>query len=212
MVKKIILTLVVITVLGLAAYVAYFFTMKAAVTLSDSSVPVSMTNKPAIIGTFISATPTNVIVQLQDGSQKTLNVSSSTQVISQVASGQTGKSLADLTSGTMVLVIPQDSDETSATSISVVPMPPPPSASASGTPVSVDGTLVGKTPSSLTLEVQGGDTITVLINKNTTVLSNVLPGQVGKSISDIVAGMALQISGATGTNGVNANSIVVLGQ
>ena len=209
MAKKLVLIVVMILLLIIAAYFA-FFMMKSAPALVAPAAPAAL-NKPAVIGTMVSSTIGDITVQIQDGSQKTFSVSSSTQVMSQVASGQTGKSLATLAPGTRVLLIPDDSNPTSAASISVVPMAPPPPVGASGTPISVDGTLVSKTASSFVLAVQGSGNVTVLINTGTAILSNVSAGQVGKSLSDTAAGAMLQVSGTTGVKGVTANAVVILG-
>jgi len=165
-------------------------------------------NKPAVIGTLVSATPSAVTVQLQDNSQKTFTVSDATQVISQVANGQTGKTLSDLTAGTMILVVP-DATGAAAAQVSVVPMAPPPPTN--GAPASVSGTVASKSATTLVIKPQDGSAnMSVTINNTTEVLSNVLAGQPGKTMSDVVAGTMVTVSGTAGATGIKANSVQIL--
>src|SRR5258708_2464157 len=83
----------------------------------------SMPANPAIFGTLEATTTNSVTVKLQDGSQKTFSVSSATQVVTQVQSGEVGKSLDEITVGTMVLVQPHVLNSLVADSLDVLPPP-----------------------------------------------------------------------------------------
>mgnify|MGYP001575064677 CR=1 FL=1 len=217
------LLVLALALIGLGAYLLWPNVFKlntgtnmAPGTTNNSSAPSSreaVTEATAIAGTLTAVTATSITIKLRDSTQQTFSLSSSTLVISQVKSGEVGKTLAQVVEAP-VLVIPKSSNPAAADSIMIVPATPPVTNSIQGTPVSLTGTIVSKTASSITLKPQGGpataSAIKVLITKNTLVLSNVLAGQTGKTLNDATPGILVNVFGTTGTAGVTANTLQLL--
>jgi hypothetical protein len=174
-------------------------------------------NLVAPAGTVTAISPSSISIRQQDGAQKTFAIGPDTLVISQVAAGETGKSLADITAGTLVILRPSPANPGALASIQIsgAGAPPAPGAAAaapSGPPVSFMGTVVTVSPSALVIKPQepNAEDVEVAITAGTVVRSNVLAGQKGKTFEDIAAGTPVFIAGTTGDAGVTANIVQVL--
>lgn len=174
-------------------------------------------NVVAPVGTVTAISADSISIRQQDGAQKTFAISPSTLVISQVTSGQTGKGIADITTGTLVILRPSPEAPGFLYSIQISlaggPPPTAPAAAPSGPPVSFMGTVVSVGPSTLVVkpEDQSAASVQVTITPDTAIRSNVLAGQEGKTFEDIKAGSPVFVAGTTGSDaGVVANSVQVL--
>jgi hypothetical protein len=169
-------------------------------------------------GSVTAVASSSISIQPREGAQKTFSISSTTDIISQVSSGEVGLGLADIKIGDTVVIRPKASSADEAASIEIFSLPeapqaePDPSApAASGPPVSFTGSVLTVSPSLLTVAPDGGgDDIRVAITKRTAVRSNVLAGQKGKTFDDITAGSKVFVAGTAGSNGVIANTVQVL--
>ena len=174
-------------------------------------------NVVAPVGEVTAISADSISIRQQDGAQKTFAISPSTLVISQVAGGQVGKGIGDITTGTLVILRPSPEATGSLYSIQISlaggPPPSAPAAAPSGPPVSLMGTVVTIGPSSLVVKPEdpSAASVKVAITPDTVIRSNVLAGQKGKAFEDIKAGSAVFVAGTAGSDaGVTANSVQVL--
>jgi hypothetical protein len=88
--------------------------------------PAAMPDNNVIAGPVVSASAQSITIAKQDGTQATIGVSGSTQVIVAGTNGQPGmeKSASDIEPGMMVLVTPSESDASLAVFIVILPPPP----------------------------------------------------------------------------------------
>lgn len=176
-------------------------------------------NTIAPSGTVTAISADSISIQQQDAVKKTFAISSTTEVISQVSSGQVGKGLADIVAGDMVIIRPNPANPATAGSIQISVLPGAPGSAPdsaalapSGPPASLIGSVVSVSPSMLVIKPEGADgaDVQVTVTKSTVIRSNVLAGQKGKTFEDIAVGSPVFIAGTTGSNSVIANSVQVL--
>jgi hypothetical protein len=161
-------------------------------------------------GEFVSATPTSITIKTKDGAVQSFSLSAVTPVISQVAAGKSGKSLADIVPGTELLIIPMPNDPTTARSINVLPPPPyDTSAGIEGTPFILQGTIIEVKGNSFSLQTQDG-TKGLTIAPTTTFVSNVVAGQIGKGKNALVPGISAVAGGIQSADGAMHLQIVQL--
>jgi len=165
---------------------------------------------PAIVGTFVSATPNSITIKVQNGSQKTFAISPATKIITQVQSGQIGKTLAQIAAGSDVFVQPHAIGSSVIDSVSILPQPAIPNQNPAGPTVIVSGTLVSTTTNSMILTTADNTTAHITLTKDTVILSNVLAGEQGKTLADAPAGTYMQVLGIAGKDGPTAESVQIL--
>jgi hypothetical protein len=212
--KSIKITGVVILFLLLAVAVAgtvyYRSLINSNTTTIENAQQVPATDNPAVIGQLQSFAVNSITLKLQDSSTKTFSVSTTTKVITQVTSGQTGKRLAEIAPGTTILVQPHELNSTVADMVSVVPLSAVSAQDPAGPPVFVSGILVSVTDNSVVLNTTQDPALRVSITKDTDILSNVLAGERGKTLKEATAGMYVQVSGVATSKGLVAKSIQLL--
>ena len=211
--KKLIIQAVIVAaviVAGAAAVIYFKHSANSPETALDPNVVAPSGSVTAISADSIS-------IQQQDGLKKTFSISPETRIVSQVSSGQTGKGLADIHEGDLVIIRPSTSDSSAADSIQLSAGPAAPAAAdasaPSGTPASFIGSVVSISPSALVVKPEGATTsVQVSVTPQTVVRSNVLAGEKGKTYEDIKVGSPVFVAGtATGDGSVvTAASIQVL--
>jgi hypothetical protein len=174
-------------------------------------------NIVAPVGTVSAVSSDSISIrQQQDGAQKTFAISSTTLIISQVSAGETGKSLADIREGTLVILRPSPESPGTLASIQIsaagTGAPGAGAPAQGGTPVSLQGTVVTASPSMLVVKPQGAgaENVKVAVTGSTVIRSNVLAGQKGKTYDDIASGTLVFVAGVTTDAGVTASSVQVL--
>jgi hypothetical protein len=208
--EKIITTVVALLVLVLLGIVAWMHYHPTNTAPTGAQNVANYPKYPPILGTLSTSTPTDITIQLQDGSQKTFTISSTTPVVSQVKAGEVGKFLTQLTSGIQLMVQPKNADASVAQSITVMTMPVAPANNLSGPPATISGLVISKTATSLTITNDSSPGINVVLGKNTIVLTNVLAGEKGKTLDDIAVNNYVVVFGTAGTRGLNAVSVQLL--
>jgi hypothetical protein len=210
MIKKILLTCVVLVLLAAAGYGLLYYRWQRITTphsVAELNGGMAQPDTRVVAGPITDVSVTSITVKKQDGTNATLAVNASTTVISQVASGQTGEGLGDLKVGDMVLVVPVLNNATLAQSINLVPAP---TLSTAGVALAyISGTVSAKTASGFTV-VEGGASVSVSATSSTVVLSNVEAGQKGKTLDDITVGSLIQVSGTQSGRDVAAQSVTLL--
>ena len=191
-------------ILALAAGV-YLYTkhQSAGTIVAPATIPIT----PPAAGTITSVTPTTITVATQGGGTRTVAITPSTTVHSVVASGVMSSGLADLSVGTVVLIIPVAGDPNTAASINLPP-PTPAATPASATSIAFSGKVSAISPTDITLTLAGGITKKILTNSKTIVLSNVSAGEMGKALSDLT-GLQVQVLGVSSNSSVTAETILV---
>ncbi len=205
MTKKVAWSLV--AVLVVVAGAGSIYAIKAP---QESSVRIIQADNTVAGGLVSAASPSSVTITKQDNTSVTFGITSSTKITSQVAAGQTGKGVADLLVGTMILVTPSTDSPLDAAAISFVPIPSAPVFSAGGPFVSVSGTVTAKNATSLTVKGLDNSTNVVLLDKDTQILSTVTEGEKGKTVSNITVGSYIQSSGISGAGDLKAQSVVFM--
>ena len=206
MIKKIVWSFVGVLVIAVVIGLGYSYSIH----ISPLAAPIVRPDNSVAGGPISSVSASSITISKQDGTSATFSVTPSTMVISQVAAGQTGKSVADLANGTMVLVIPSNTNPATAQSISIVPIPAMPAASGAAALTTIAGTVTAVSSGSLTVATAEGPKVPVQLGKDTQLLSNVVSGQKGKIQSDIKAGDAVQVTGIMGATGIAAQSILFM--
>ena len=149
---------------------------------------------PHVFGTLTAATPTSITIAGPDGRETVLSVSAQTRVITQVAAGETGKTVEQLPLQSQVLVVQDTADKSVAVSISPLPSPPRPAPGVMLT--SAEGTILSKTATGLMLQKDDGTPIGITVDASTQILSNVAAGETGKGFGSLAVGDRV---GAVGT-------------
>jgi hypothetical protein len=165
---------------------------------------------PSVLGTLSASTETSVTITLDGGKQKTFSLSTTTQVVTQAASGGVGKTLAQIAPGTLVMVQPHAPGSTVADQVSTLPGSAVSSQDPAGPPVVLAGSIVSTSTDSITINTDTDPRLRIALTKDTVILSNVLAGQKGRTLSDAPAGTYVQVAGIAGTQGVVAHSIQLL--
>jgi hypothetical protein len=202
--KKIAGALAAILLIGILAVAAY-------VVRPPSGTPGSQTQdlpkNPPIMGTLVSSTDISVTIALGDQSQKTFTLAEKVQIITQVTSREVGKTLAQIAPGTQVLIQPHEPGSNVADQVSALSAPTIADNDPAGPLVTITGTLVSTTTSSLTINTPSDPKMKVAITKNTIFISNVLAGQKGKTLNDAVPGTYVQVVGIATTKGLEVKSV-----
>lgn len=148
---------------------------------------------PHVSGTLTAVTPANVTITDDEGKAITLSINAQTRVVTQVAAGETGKTLEQLPLQDRVLVVLDESDRTVAGTVTPIPQPffPPEGATATST----EGAVVSKTATTLTIRQDDGFTVEVRVEPSTKVVSNVLAGEKGAGFDSLSAGDRVGIIG-----------------
>ena len=179
-------------------------------TVTRPTSAVEIPKAPAVFGTLQASTENSVTILLQEGDQKTFALSSTTQVISQVKAGETGKSLNEFAAGTMVLVQPSDSNTKTATRITISATAVVTNTNPMGPPVTLVGAVVATTTDSLTIKTDQDPSLVLRLAGDTVVLSNVEAGHKGMGLSDADVDMYVQVSGYATSKGLRVSSILLL--
>lgn len=179
-------------------------------TVTRPTSTVGIPKAPAVFGTLQTSTEDSVVILLQEGEQKTFALSSTTQVISQVKAGETGKSLAEFPAGTPVLVQPSDSSTKIATRITISATAGVTNTNPAGPPVTLVGAVVATTTNSLTIKTDQDPGLVLQLADDTVVLSNVEAGHRGMGLSDADVDMYVQVSGYATSKGLRVSSVLLL--
>jgi hypothetical protein len=133
---------------------------------SPSGINVNLPTLSTISGTLDAETPDSITITPQNGQQRTFSVSTSTQVVTQVAADEVGKSLAEISEGTQVLIQPADANATAAKRVTIMPAPVISNQDPSGPPVAISGTLLSTTTSSVTLKTAADKSLRVALTNH----------------------------------------------
>lgn len=193
--------------LVVAALGVYLFLNPRAPAGQDGS---GLPANPSVMGTLQASTQESVTIAQDGGKKKTFSISTTTQVVTQVRSGEVGRTLQEIATGTLVLVQPHAPRSTAADRISVMPEPSVFDTDPLGPPVILSGTVVATTTTGITIATAADPNLSLSISASTAVLSNVLAGQRGKVLEDIAAGSFVTVSGLTTANGLLVRSILLL--
>jgi len=159
------------------------------------------------MGTLIGSTADSI--SIETGSrQKTFSISSTTEIVTEVATGEVGKSLADIPANTMVSVHARTGNNNAAYAV-VVLTPPSITNTNNIGPVSQSTGKLSKVTDSVVTITVGSSTIDALLTKDTTVITSALPGQKGKALSDIPLDTYVTITGYATMDGFVAGTIEV---
>ena len=160
---------------------------------ADPSAQESQKGLPHVSGTLTAVSPDSVTVTDDEGRAVTLAVNPQTRVVTQVAAGETGKTLEQLPLQDRVLVVLDEADRTVAATVTPIPLPfmPPEGAVVTST----EGAVVSKTVTSLTIRQDDGFTVEVQVGPSTKVVSNVLAGEKGAGFDSLSAGDRVGIVG-----------------
>ena len=161
------------------------------------------------VGTLVAVTPTSVTITVQDGAQKTFAIGPDTLVISQVSAGETGKSLEQLPLKSPVLVVPGAS-RAAAASISLLP-PLPPAPPPDTEIVTMEGAMASRTADSITLRMDDGTSVRLLVTASTSVASKVAAGEAGAGFDSLEFRDRISAFGARNEDGsVEALQLLIL--
>jgi hypothetical protein len=160
-------------------------------------------------GAVTAISSDSISIQPVGAARKTFSIGPSTRVISRVAYGETGVTLAQIPLQAQVLVVPDHADPARAASINL--LPPPPVSQEGVALVSAQGTVASKTAAGMTLKKDDGSMVMVRVNASTKVLSNVTAGEKGAGLDSLEAG---DQAGAIGTpnaeGGIDAREVLIL--
>ena len=164
---------------------------------------------PHVSGTLTAVSPDSVTVTDDNGKAVTLTANAETKVVTQVAAGETGKTLEQLPLQAHVLVVLDEADRTVAGTITPIPQPffPPEGAMATST----EGTVVSKTATGLTIRQDDGLAVEVRVGPSTKVLSNVLAGEKGAGFDSLSAGDRVGIVGTVSADEGPAIDVLQIG-
>jgi len=177
-----------------------------------TAAPAASPYQISVNGLVTAISTSSISVEDQDGVRATLGIDSSTQVISEARSGETGKGISDIKIGDMVAVRVLKASHPSASILQIFAAQDAIGAAASDVPPAyVLGMVTQASPSMLEVAPKdGGESVQVAVTSKTTVLSNVLAGQKGKSLEDIAVGSRVYASGALSGASLTADSIQIL--
>jgi hypothetical protein len=166
-------------------------------------------NLVAPAGTVTAISPSSISIRQQDGAQKTFAIGPDTLVISQVSAGETGKSLEQLPLKSPVLVVPGAS-RAAAASISLLP-PLPPAPPPDTEIVTMEGAMASRTADSITLRMDDGTSVRLLVTASTSVASKVVAGEVGAGFDSLEFRDRISAFGARNEDGsVEALQLLIL--
>ena len=204
--KKILIPLVVAVLIGAILVAAYMLYPGAAPGGQGAGLP----KHPAVVGTYQTSSDTSVTIKLQDGGQRTFAVSSTTKVVSQVASAEVGKTLSQFAAGAAVQVQPSNKSRSTADMILLMPAPVATNQDPTGPSVTLSGTLVATTTTSISIRTEQDPSLHIELDAGTVVYSNTLAGHKGASLNDTAAGMYVQVEGSASADGISARSVQLL--
>jgi hypothetical protein len=198
---------VVVVIAAGAAYVHYrSVSMQLAV--QNGELPKNHT----LSGVLVSSTPSSVTMTLADGTQQTFSVATTTQIITLVAAGEVGKPLSDIAAGSQVLILPHAANSSVADSVTALPAPAVVNQDPAGPTVEVMGALLATTTASITVKTDTVPSMHITLTKDTRILSYVLTGQKGKTLSDkdVYIGNYVQVMGVASTKGLVADTVQLI--
>lgn len=164
----------------------------------------------AVMGALKEISPGSIAIVLQDGTIKRFIIASTTQVVSQVTSGEVGKALRELAADTLLLVQPVSTSPTVAQRVTIVAQPRVSNTDPIGPPMVLSGELLSTTTNSITIKTSADPSIRILLTPETIVISNVLEGHKGKTLQDFMVSGYVQVAGVVSTKGIEARSIQLL--
>lgn len=179
----------------------------------------SVVEGPSIVGGLVQIGSTTVAktitVKAQNGEEKTFELPRTIPVTSQVQDGEVGRTYTELNIGDVLSVFANAKKPGVAKMIEIIPIAS--STPANTTAVSISGTVVSRTPSSITIKpltdgplmATTNTSVTFTITTATQFLTKVLGGQTGKSQSAVVPGAAVAVVGFA-VDGKNTASVVTL--
>lgn len=138
-------------------------------------------------GSVESASAQSITVKSDQEGTKTFRVAASTMVVSTMPAGKVAPAITGIMPGARVVVEPEPADASTARSVQVQmpPVVPQSALSESAQLVSLGGPVLSHSASSITIRTESGPT-TLTLSKDVQVISNVVAGTAGKSLSDIV--------------------------
>ncbi len=204
-----ILALLLLFIIIVSGYVAH--TYHSAPLKPHTPIPAPAT----IVGGLVAIGTHTITVKSAAGTQMIFTTSVDTRVLSRVKEGDVGKTYTDLRIGD-VLAVTASGGSTPQT-IEMLPLDESPSFGALP-PVTLFGSLVSVSTSSVTVKPLTNDlsmqsmlsNVTVQIQKNTQVLSQVLGGEPGISLAAAQPGTTVTIMGTSTDKGITARTIVIM--